>query len=138
MKGACLMHSPCLLSHQGKGRIALVIALILVVAGNLAHAQVAGAILSGTITDPSNAVIPNASVTIRNLSTGVSVQVYSNGTGLYNASNLLPGEYEVSAAAVGFASQQRSGLTLTVGERQVLNMKLRVSDAATATFEIAT
>jgi hypothetical protein len=101
-------------------------------------AQVAGAILSGTITDPSNAVIPNATVTIRNVSTGVAVHVYSNGTGLYNASNLLPGEYQIDISAVGFAAQQRSGLTLTVGERQVLNMQLRVSSAATATFEIAT
>jgi hypothetical protein len=46
--------------------------------------------------------------------------------------------YEISASATGFTPQQRSGLTLTVGERQVLNMTLRVSDAATATFEIPT
>jgi hypothetical protein len=36
-------------------------------------------------------VIPNAAITIRNISTGVSVQAFSNGTGLYTASNLLPG-----------------------------------------------
>ena len=38
--------------------------------------------------------------------------------------------------ANGFAPQQRSGLSLTVGERQILNMQLRVGDAAVATFEV--
>jgi hypothetical protein len=38
--------------------------------------------------------------------------------------------------ASGFAPQQRSGLSLTVGERQILNMQLRVGDAAVATFEV--
>jgi hypothetical protein len=101
-----------------------------------AFAQVVGALISGTITDPSGAVIPNARVTLRNLSTGVVTQVMTNGTGLYNAANLLPGDYQVSTTAAGFAPQQRSGLSLTVGERQVLNVSLRVGDAAATTFEV--
>ncbi|HXA49756.1 MAG TPA: carboxypeptidase regulatory-like domain-containing protein [Candidatus Acidoferrum sp.] len=101
-----------------------------------AHAQVVGATLSGTVTDPSAAVIPGAKVTIRNISTGVASQVTTNSTGIYNATNLLPGEYQVNVIAPGFAPQQRTGLTLTVGEKQVLNLQLKVGDAATTTFEV--
>jgi hypothetical protein len=100
-------------------------------------AQIVGAILSGTVTDPSGAVIPGAKVTIRNISTGVVIQVASNQSGIYNATNLLPGEYQVNVVAAGFAPQQRAGLTLNVGEKQVLNMQLKVGDAATTTFEVS-
>src|SRR6516164_3195205 len=121
-------------------RFAAILVLALCVLAGLpgpaAYAQVVGAIISGTITDPSGAVIPNARVTLRNLSTGVVTQVATNGTGLYNAANLLPGNYQVSVTAAGFAPQQRAGLSLTVGERQVLNMNLRVGDAAATTFEV--
>ncbi|HLK62964.1 MAG TPA: carboxypeptidase regulatory-like domain-containing protein [Bryobacteraceae bacterium] len=103
-----------------------------------ARAQVVGAILSGTVTDPSNALVPGAKVTIRNVSTGIATMVTSNETGIYNAANLLPGDYQVNVVASGFAPQQRSGLSLTVGERQILNMQLRVGDAAVATFEVGT
>lgn len=116
------------------------IVILLVLAGSprpKVFGQVVGAIVSGTITDPSGAVIPRARITIRNLSTGVATQVSTNGTGLYNAVNLLPGEYQIGAMATGFAPQQRSGLSLTVGEKQVLNMQLRVGDATSTTFDVA-
>ncbi len=100
------------------------------------HGQVIGAILSGTVTDPTNALVPSAKVTIRNVSTGIATQVSTNELGIYNAANLLPGDYQVNVVASGFAPQQRSGLSLTVGERQILNMQLRVGDAAVATFEV--
>jgi len=98
--------------------------------------QVVGAILSGTVSDPSGAVVPDAKVTIRNVSTGVVTQVTTNETGIYNAANLLPGDYQVNVVATGFAPQQRSGIVFQVGERQILNMQLRVGDAATATFDV--
>ncbi len=112
------------------------LAALLTLPTHLAFGQVVGAILSGTVTDPSSAVVPSAKVTIRNVSTGVATQVTTNEIGIYNAINLLPGDYQVNVVAAGFAPQQQSGLSLTVGERQILNMKLRVGDAAVATFEV--
>ena len=118
-------------------RLVLVILTALASSGiNSAFAQVVGAILTGTVTDPSSAVVPGAKVSIRNVSTGITTQVASNELGIYNAINLLPGDYQVNVVAPGFAPQQRSGLSLTVGERQILNMQLRVGDAAVATFEV--
>jgi hypothetical protein len=111
--------------------------LIALAAAPIGLGQVVGAILSGSILDPSGAVIPAAKVTIRNISTGVVTQVLTNPNGIYNATNLLPGDYQVNVVAVGFAPQQRTGLTLTVGEKQLLNMQLKVGDAATTTFEVS-
>src|SRR5579863_8690300 len=117
-------------------RAAILLVVLIALGAQLTFGQVIGAILSGTITDPSNALIPQAKITIRNVSTGVATQVTTNETGIYNAVNLLPGDYQVNVVATGFAPQQRSGLSLTVGERQILNMQLRVGDAALATFEV--
>jgi hypothetical protein len=114
----------------------VLLAALVTLPTHVAFGQVVGAILSGTVTDPSSAVVPSAKVTIRNVSTGVATQVTTNEIGIYNAINLLPGDYQVNVVASGFAPQQQSGLSLTVGERQILNMKLRVGDAAVATFEV--
>ncbi|SPF46440.1 TonB-dependent receptor plug [Candidatus Sulfopaludibacter sp. SbA4] len=114
----------------------VLLAALISLPGQAAFGQVVGAILSGTVTDPSAAVVPGAKVTIRNVSTGVVMQVTTNEVGIYNAANLLPGDYQVNVVAAGFAPQQHSGLALAIGERQIMNMQLRVGDAATATFEV--
>ena len=58
--------------------------------------QVAGASLSGTVTDTSGAVIPNAKISIKNEATGVTRGVASDAAGFYTAPNLLPGTYGVT------------------------------------------
>ncbi|MGH9354759.1 MAG: carboxypeptidase regulatory-like domain-containing protein, partial [Terriglobia bacterium] len=115
---------------KSKGVIAA-LALLVVAAFSLlipapARAQVTGATLSGTVTDPSGAVVPNAKVAITNTSTGVTRNVTSDTAGLYNAPNLLPGPYSVTASAPGFSTAVHSGIVLTVGANQVLNMTLQV------------
>src|SRR6516225_1317467 len=69
-----------------------------------AQAQVAGAGLSGTVTDPSGALIPSAQISIKNTATGVVRVVTTDAAGLYTAPNLLPGTYEITASAPGFAT----------------------------------
>lgn len=93
------------------------------------RAQVTGATLSGTVTDASGAVIPNAQVSIKNTATGVSAEVSTNADGLYTAPNLLPGTYDVTATASGFATRVQSGVTLTVGQQQQLNFTMQVGQA---------
>jgi outer membrane receptor protein involved in Fe transport len=100
------------------------VAVLLITAST--WAQVAGATLSGTVTDASGATIPQAQISIRNLATGVTTAVPSNAGGFYSVPNLLPGNYEVKAFAAGFSTELRSGVTLTVGAQQVLNFALKV------------
>ena len=99
------------------------------------HAQVSGATLSGIVTDPSGAVIPNTEVSIRNTATGITEVVTTNTVGLYTAPNLQAGTYDVTAKASGFGALVQSGITLTVGAQQVLNLTLKVG-ATTETVNI--
>jgi Carboxypeptidase regulatory-like domain/TonB-dependent Receptor Plug Domain len=115
-----------------RGFICSLAVVVILVAGVLTpvviHAQVSGATLSGTVTDASNAAVPNASITIRNIETGISRDVITNDAGFYNAPNLSPGVYEVSVSAPGFSKVVHSNLTLTVGAQQVLNLSLQVGE----------
>jgi len=89
------------------------------------HAQVAGATLSGTITDAQGGAIPNAKVAARNVATGVSTDTTTNATGFYTIVNLLPGDYEVNVSAPGF-NTTATKVTLTVGAKQELSTSLQV------------
>ena len=95
-----------------------------------ANAQVSGATLSGTVNDPSGAVIAGARVAIANKDTGVSRTVTTDSAGLYSAPNLLPGPYEVTITATGFSTTKESNITLTVGAQQTLNVALKIGEAA--------
>lgn len=88
--------------------------------------QVAGATLSGVISDPSGAGIPNTDVSIKNVMTDVVRDVKTDSDGYYTAPNLLPGRYEVTVTAAGFATVVQKEITLTVGATPVLNLSLRV------------
>src|SRR6202049_4713617 len=102
-----------------------------------AHAQVAGASLSGTVTDQSGAFVPQAAISIRNVSTDITRTTTTSANGFYSVPNLLPGTYDVKATAQGFSTQLQTGITLTVGEQQVLNFTLQVGQM-TQTIQVST
>ena len=123
-----------------KSSIALSIFLCLVVCiggARYGFAQVSGATLTGTVKDTSGAVIPNAQLSATNTATGVNRKIVTDSAGFYTMSNLLPGDYQVTVSAQGFASQERSGITLTVGAHQVLDSTMQVGQV-TQTVQITT
>jgi hypothetical protein len=93
-----------------------------------AHAQLAGANLSGVVTDASGAPVAGATVSIKNVGTDVVREVTTNADGLYSAPNLPPGTYEVTVTAKGFSTSVQKGVTLTVGAEQALNVSLKVGE----------
>ncbi len=99
------------------------------------RAQVSGATLSGLVTDENGGPVPDAAVTIKNVSTGVARELVSNADGFYSAPNLLPGSYEVKVAAKGFQTLLQKEITLTVGAQQSLNLSLKVGQL-TQTVEV--
>jgi hypothetical protein len=103
-----------------------------------ADAQVAGGTLSGTIMDPSDKFVPQAQISIVNVATGITTTVTTNSDGFYIAANLLPGEYQVTVSAKGFATEARKGISLTVGAQQVFNLTLQVGSAAKTVVEVTT
>jgi len=115
----------------------LVIVTIHILGAGQAYAQVAGATLTGAVTDSSGATLPNAQVTITDVATGEARTVSSNAAGLYVAPNLLPGSYDVKVAATGFKTQLQKGVTLTVGAEQVLDFAMQVGQMS-QTVEVTT
>ena len=81
--------------------------------------------LSGLITDPSGAVVPGASVTIRSLATGVEQSVKTNRSGLYQFPALMSGSYAVIASSKGFRSVEVLTQVL-VGGSALQDIKLHV------------
>jgi hypothetical protein len=94
------------------------------------NAQAVGATLGGTITDQSGGVVANAGVAILNIATGETRNVSTNADGIYSAPNLQPGVYSVTVTATGFSKAVQSGLTLTVGASQTLNITMQVGQAS--------
>src|SRR5215472_7189184 len=95
-----------------------------------AHAQVTGATVSGTISDPSGAVVAGATISLRNAATGNTREVTSDSSGLYAVPNLTPGDYEVKVSAKGFSTSVQSSLSLAVGQQQQLNFTLKVGETS--------
>ena len=86
----------------------------------------------GTVTDPSGAVVPNATVVVTNTDTGVSRTLTTNGDGLYAANFLQPGHYEVIASAASFGKIDHKNLTLTVGQILTVDAALPAGSVSTA------
>ncbi len=100
-------------------------------AGVVARAQVTGATLTGTVTDPSGAVVTGAQISVKNNATGDTKTSTSDSAGLYTIPNLNPGVYDVKVSSTGFSTSAQSGLTLAVGQTQQLNFALKVGEAST-------
>jgi len=84
------------------------------------------ATIVGTVTDASGAVVPGAKVTVSNPSRGFLRDVASSSAGEYTAARIPIGDYVVTAEATGFQKLVRSGITLTAGQTQRVDMTLRV------------
>jgi hypothetical protein len=84
--------------------------------------------IRGTVTDPTGAVLPGATVTILNVDTGVSREVTTNQSGIYDAVSILPGSYKITFSAKGFNNLVRDGITLQV-QTLTLNAQLTVGAA---------
>ncbi|HTC63060.1 MAG TPA: TonB-dependent receptor [Candidatus Saccharimonadales bacterium] len=104
-------------------------------------AQVVGATISGTVTDPSGSKMAGVTVTISNTGTGIATTTETKAEGSFGVPNLQPGNYEVAASAKGFSTLVRKGITLTVGQELILNLALQVgsmNEQVTVTAEAPT
>jgi hypothetical protein len=100
----------------------------------LAQSTVNGAI-SGTVTDPSGAVLPDIPVKLKNLEKGFTNATMTNSQGFYQFPLLEPGTYSITISAPGFKASTAT-MTVSVGSNSIMNAKLEVGVAGT-TVEVS-
>jgi len=98
-------------------------------AGTLSvFAQAPTGIISGTVTDQTGAVVPNANITVTERGGGTTRTMTTNAAGLYSAPALLAGDYEVRAEATGFSTLVRQA-TVTAGNTTTVDMQMAVGQS---------
>jgi len=107
----------------------LTLVLLISVFSVAAQTQAAGADLSGSVEDPNGAVVAGATVTARNLATGITRTVTSNSNGNYQFIALSPGEYEIITEAATFKKVSIAPVKLTVGQSAQLTIKMEIGAA---------
>jgi hypothetical protein len=99
-------------------------------------AQLTTATISGTLTDPSGAVVPDAQVTAVEMSTGVVTRAAANSAGFYVLTGLAPGQYRVRVEKAGFQASVQEGIVVEVNRPVTSNIALQLG-AATQTVTVS-
>ncbi len=106
----------------------IVIALCLALASVAARAQTLDTAILGTITDPSGAVVANATVTITQTATGVKRTTQTAADGNYQIRYLVPGEYSVEVQAPGFRTARAASIVIQINQSARLDFALQVGE----------
>ena len=125
-------------------RIASLILATVIFCLSPALSSAQGASLSGMVTDQTGAALRDVAVTVKNVDTGATRTITTDGGGHYQASGLPPGRFEIRAAKQGFAqefaNETRSGISLAVGQDATVDIKMQRStpDPCASGHEFAT
>jgi hypothetical protein len=117
-------------------RLAAILGLFCLLSTLPAFAQFDTGTISGTVTDPSSAVVANAAVTVTNTGTGVTKTLHTDSNGDFVASALQFGNYVVSSTASGFSESKSQQIVLNVGA--TVHVKLTMSVAAATESVVVT
>ena len=104
--------------------------LLLLLGGQVAPAQTVSGTITGTVKDPSDAVIVNATITLINEATGATRQAATNEAGLYTFNSVQPGAYTLRVEESGFKVFIRTAITLTANERRPVDVRLEMGTSA--------
>jgi hypothetical protein len=110
--------------------VALFALLFLFSVNRAARGQGAGGSVVGIVSDESGAPIAGATVTVRNLNTGVAQTAQTTSDGLYTVPDLIPGTYAVTVVGKGFATAVVQNVGLLAGERREVNVAMKVGTLA--------
>ncbi|MGH9141711.1 MAG: TonB-dependent receptor, partial [Vicinamibacterales bacterium] len=113
-------------------------ALLVFMLGLAASAAAQNAQITGIIKDSSGGIIPGATVTARNVDTGLSRVGVTDGAGEFRLPSLPPGRYSLSAELSGFGTESRPDITLVIDQTAIINFSLKpatLSETVTVTGE---
>ena len=109
--------------------IAVLTVLLLGMMVNAAGQTIVTGDITGTIIDPSGAVVPDATVTLKSMSEGTTVTTITNATGGFRFALLKPGDYKLTLSQKGFKSISES-VQVTLGQVTTANLKLQLGSEA--------
>ena len=95
-----------------------------------AFAQAGRGSISGLVTDPTGAIIPDAKVLAQSQATGVKLSTISTASGLYSFVSLAPGNYQVTASAKGFETVVTKNVTVSVDQVSTVNIALKIGSVS--------
>ena len=95
-----------------------------------AHAQFRASI-TGTVTDPTGAIVPGAQLKLKDNQTGKVLSATSNGSGVYNFNALPPNTFTLTATMAGFADKVINNLTITPEQANNINVELAITGSNT-------
>lgn len=110
-------------------RPAIISAILVSVFAPATWAQINTATISGTVTDPSGAAIPGATVIVESSATGLRRQVATNGAGVFSVPQLQPGSYQLTISHEGFQTAENRDVTVVIN--QVANLAVTLQVGAT-------
>src|SRR4051794_24633713 len=110
--------------------------LILFLAG-AAFAQGDRGTLTGTVTDPAQAAVPAAKLTLKNAETGAAFATITTPTGNYTVASLPIGSYDLTVEAPGFKREIRQGIRIQVAQNTRIDVELQVG-ATTESVTVST
>lgn len=102
----------------------------------LGRTQSINSTISGTVTDPSGAVVPNAQVELRSVATAWTGKVTTGGDGLFRFPNLQQGAYELHVSAAGFSDFVQQGIAVNINATVTVPVVLQLG-AATQTVQVS-
>ena len=108
-----------------------IVSMLLAAAAAMAPAQVPTGTINGIVSDPNDAVVPNAHVVTVSKAQGVSRESSSNADGLYVFANLPVGEYDLKIEASGFAPAEFKEVIVQAGRTTTLDARLQVAGVGT-------
>jgi hypothetical protein len=106
------------------------VTIFLIAIPSRVNAQTVTGGIVGTTTDPTGAVIPNATIVVTDISKGTSQTVQSNGTGNYSVYRLIPDSYSVKGAATGFTPAEVENVTVYAGSSPQVNLVFQVASSS--------
>jgi hypothetical protein len=109
-------------------RLIRVVTYILIALG-AAFAQSDRGNITGTVSDPANAVVPSANVAATNLDSGAQFKVETSATGNYTLASLPPGHYEITVEVPGFKKFTQTGILVQVAQNERIDIVLQVGSA---------
>lgn len=112
------------------------VVLACLLSASLAYGQLGKGVITGTVADPSGAVVPGATVVLRNQATGVQRAVETNSLGIYRFDFTDVGSYTLAVSVRGFAQYQVHDLVVTVGQTVTNNVQLELAQAGTQTVTV--